>query len=336
MEVKVSEKPIDVVVTWVDGQDPAHREKVSAFLPDAQGLSESARHPTRFNSVGEINYCIRSVFTFAPFVRNIFIVTDNQRPAIEHEIEKYFSERRQDVKIVDHRTIFRGYEQYLPTFNSISIATMLWRIPGLADQYVFFNDDVMLIRPVMPEDWFIQGDPVLRGKWVLPPRFRHVWDAFRKLNHKYILRNRQYQPRPSFQVFQWHSARMLGFSKKYFRHGHTPHPFKLSRVSAYFKAFPDKMEKNIACRFRDNNQFTVASLSNHLEILAGNQNFKPLNTVYFQPFNREEGYLKRKISECNDPYVQSICVQSLDRCPEKVQNELYVWLDKLMDKNNIH
>jgi len=322
--------PIDVVVAWVNGEDPAHREKMRPYLFDTPKLSEAAKHPTRFNSVGEINYCIRSVFTFAPFVRNIFIVTDNQIPDIEDDIKKYFPERWQDIRIIDHRTIFEGYEQFLPTFNSISIASMLWRIPGLAEQFVYFNDDVILIRPVKPQDWFIQGNPVLRGQWAMSPRLRKAWDALRTFYHRKMLSDIRYQPGPSFQIYQWQSARMLGFRNRYFRHGHTPIPFNVEKIRAFFQSYPDKLEKNIACRFREKEQFTMGSLANHLEIKAGNKNFKPLNTIYFQPFNRKDGYLNRKIRECDDPSVQWICVQSLDRCPSQVQQELFDWLESLM------
>ena len=48
-------------------------------------------------------------------------MTDSQVPAA--------IDRRQaeldNIRIVDHREIFRGYEQLLPTFNSLAIETML-------------------------------------------------------------------------------------------------------------------------------------------------------------------------------------------------------------------
>jgi len=46
-----------------------------------------------------------------------------------------------------------GHEQ-LPTFNSLAIETMLWRIEGLADRFLYFNDDMMPVGPVKPADFF--------------------------------------------------------------------------------------------------------------------------------------------------------------------------------------
>ena len=54
----------------------------------------------------------------------------------------------------------------LPTFNSYAIETMLWRIEGLADRFLYFNDDMMLVGPVEPTDFFSnEGKVKLRGRW---------------------------------------------------------------------------------------------------------------------------------------------------------------------------
>jgi hypothetical protein len=71
-----------------------------------------------------------------------------------------------NIRIVDHREIFRGYERLLPTFNSLAIESMLWRIEGLADRFLYFNDDMMLVASVEPTDFFsIDGKVKLRGSW---------------------------------------------------------------------------------------------------------------------------------------------------------------------------
>ena len=76
------------------------------------------------------------------------------------------------IRIVDHRAIFRDHLEALPTFNSRSIEAMLYRIPGLAEQYVYFNDDMSLIKPVGPEHFFGPNGPVLRGYYDVMPHYR--------------------------------------------------------------------------------------------------------------------------------------------------------------------
>ena len=156
------EHPIDVVIAWVDGSDPVLTEKRNRYLGLTGDNAHPGAHPTRFASINEIRYCVLSVFRFAPFVRNIFIVTDGQEPDLYGDIKTWFPEREGSLRIVDHSEIFEGFEGSLPTFNSISIGNMIWRIKGLSDNFVYFNDDTFLIRSIKPEDFCIDNIPVLR------------------------------------------------------------------------------------------------------------------------------------------------------------------------------
>jgi len=58
--------------------------------------------------------------------------------------------------VVSHREIF-GDTGRLPTFNSHAIESRLHRIPGLAEHFLYLNDDVFLGRPVAPELFFTPG-----------------------------------------------------------------------------------------------------------------------------------------------------------------------------------
>jgi hypothetical protein len=43
---------------------------------------------------------------------------------------------------------------------------MLWRIDGLADRFLYLNDDMMFVGPVQPADFFSnEGEVTLRGRW---------------------------------------------------------------------------------------------------------------------------------------------------------------------------
>ena len=146
---------VDVVIAWVDGSDPRHRAKRKRYLGDPGGDDKPervAKIERRFSDNDEIRFCLRSIRNYAPWARTIWLVTDNQVPAA---IDRRKAERK-NIRIVDHREIFRGYEQLLPTFNSYAIETMLWRIEGLADRFLYFNDDMMLVGPVEPSDFFFK------------------------------------------------------------------------------------------------------------------------------------------------------------------------------------
>ncbi len=69
------------------------------------------------------------------------MVTDNQIPKNFLKLKDKASERGVNLELVDHKVLFRGYEEYLPVFNSQTIETVLHRVPNLAEYFVYFNDD---------------------------------------------------------------------------------------------------------------------------------------------------------------------------------------------------
>ena len=128
---------IDAVVTWVNGQDPEHRKKKQTYIKKREAGSVAGTDVDgRFFEAGEVKYCIHSIRKFAPWIRNIYLVTDEQCPAWLTCQETL----RLNISIIDHRIIFRDHPGSLPTFNSISIESLLWKIPGLSEKYIVFNE----------------------------------------------------------------------------------------------------------------------------------------------------------------------------------------------------
>jgi hypothetical protein len=113
-----SSHTIDVVIAWVDGADPKHKKKRLSFLDNKDVGELAGAAETRFNSLNEVEYCVLSILKFAPFVRNIYIVTDNQDPKIDSAVKKYFPERQKDIRIVDHKSLrdTRNFYQHLIVF----------------------------------------------------------------------------------------------------------------------------------------------------------------------------------------------------------------------------
>lgn len=326
--------PIDVVVTWVDGNDAELAAKRDSFINREFGLSSNpGAMPTYFASSNEIKYCVLSILKFAPFVRNIFIVTDGQDPNLYDDILKYFPSRLSSIKIVDHKEIFKGYEQYLPNFNAASINSIIWRIEGLSENFVYFNDDVFLIREVKPSDWFINNRPVLTGNWRVAP-YRKILGILGKVFiNRHIKGNKQYQPKLSFYIRQWKAAKLLGMRYRYFFHCHTPHPHSKKRLEDFFSMNPKLLEKNISHRFRSPDQFLVSALANHLEILSGNRQFAKLKIGYIHPYYSERT-ISSRINNCKkNSSIKSICVQSLDSLSKEIQNRIHSWMVSTLEIN---
>ena len=91
-------EPVDAVITWVDGLDPEYAQKLNFHLSHQNIEKDDAGvHPTRFNQCGEISFCVNSIFKYAPWIRNIYIVTDNQVPPLNHT----FPLLKDKIKIID-------------------------------------------------------------------------------------------------------------------------------------------------------------------------------------------------------------------------------------------
>ncbi len=259
--------PIDAVITWVDGADPKHIDKLNAYLSSLGGIRPRAANPIRFHHSGELDYCVTSLLRFAPWLRKIFIVTDAQIPGIVHKLKGSQYEER--VIVVDHKEIFFGFEHYLPTFNSNSISAMLWRIPDLAERFIFLNDDFSLISPLQREDFFIQDKVVLRGSW---RRFsedgwrKRIKKWFKELSPAY----KSDQQRTGYLAGQELTAKSLGFDKEYFQIPHNPHSWRTSTLKFYYESNPQLWDFNVSFPLRSSEQFIVEALSAHLELKAGN------------------------------------------------------------------
>ena len=146
---RLPEMAVDVVYAWVDGDDEAWRRRKADALArvgaPSEQLRETALDASRFRSRDKLRYSLRSVSAYAPWVRHIWIVTDQQVPP-------WLDQTVPGLTVVDHRELFS--EDELPVFNSRAIETRLHTIPGLAEHYLYFNDDVLLGRPVEKELFF--------------------------------------------------------------------------------------------------------------------------------------------------------------------------------------
>lgn len=322
--------PIDAVVAWVDGNDQKMLEKRNYYLNKLGSEKFLGTRPTFFASVNEIKYCVLSIFRFAPFIRNLFIVTDGQDPNIYDDVKRYFPERLSSIRIVDHKEIFRGYEEFLPVFNSKAVETMIWRIEGLAEHFVYFNDDFFLIRDIEPEYWFKNGLPVLRGKWVLAPYKKIAKAKIKYFTNRYLLNKKDYN-KFHFFVGQWNSAKLLGMRFRYFLNGHTPYVFRRSTFNEYFSKHDEVLKKNISTRFRTNSQYNVTTLANHLEIINDNKQIEPPCIGYLNPANHSESRFNRRFKRCQvNSSIKSICVQSLDLATNEKQRIVFDWLESLL------
>jgi hypothetical protein len=79
---------IDLVYLSVDGNDPKRDEKKRIFTGKVNDTSEQ-NNLVYYLSIDELKYALRSAEKHYPWLRKIFIVTDDQQPEWLDKIQKF-------------------------------------------------------------------------------------------------------------------------------------------------------------------------------------------------------------------------------------------------------
>jgi hypothetical protein len=137
--------PVDVVYTWVDGSDPDWLRRRAAAT--GRSYHPEAASDARYINRDELRYSLRSLHMFAPWVRNVFLVTDGQVPG-------WLDLTDPRIQVVDHRDIFSD-PSVLPVYNSCAIESQLHHIDGLSEHFLYLNDDMFFAAPLTPQTFFM-------------------------------------------------------------------------------------------------------------------------------------------------------------------------------------
>lgn len=243
---------IDFVIAWVDGADPDWQAARSAFsAPSADAAGDH-----RYRDHGLLRYWFRAVERFAPWVRTIHFITWGHVP-------DYLRTDAPKLHIVHHGDFIP--EGYLPTFSSHVIEANLHRIPGLAEHFVYFNDDMFLLRPVGPEDFFREGLPCTCGcevPWVFAGEVG-IWahaaaNGLGVINRRFPKREAVGRSGRQFRsARRWQDrVRTLAVEALFpdwftgFRNLHGPAPLRKQTFREVWAAEPELLDRTCRHRFR--------------------------------------------------------------------------------------
>ncbi|MEU6367886.1 stealth conserved region 3 domain-containing protein [Streptomyces sp. NPDC046931] len=234
--------PVDAVYTWVNGADLAWLERKNAVLA-AMGLDteDAATSAARFRDRDELRYSLRSIDMYAPWIRHIYIVTDRQVP-------HWLDLGHPRVRVVDHTEIF-GDQGALPTYNSHAIESRLHRIEGLAEHFLYFNDDVFLGRTVRPDMFFLANGQAkhFMSPTAVPMAPVSTEDEF---NISAAKNNRALIERDFGQTLV-HSFL------------HAPHPLRRSVLADIEHRYQHAVTATAASRLRSHSDISIASSLHH-------------------------------------------------------------------------
>lgn len=137
---------IDLVIAWVDGSDPAWQAEKAAVTGAADDGGA-----VRYRDWDNLHYLFRGIDKFLPWIRKVHFITWGHLPP-------WLNTDAPRLHIVRHEDYLP--EAYRPTFNSNAIELNLHRIEGLAEHFIYANDDMFFLRPLSPDFFFQNGLPV--------------------------------------------------------------------------------------------------------------------------------------------------------------------------------
>ncbi|MCR5519430.1 MAG: hypothetical protein K6F21_03775 [Bacteroidales bacterium] len=150
---------MDAVITYVNGLDPEWRSSYAEFI---------GRPPLekRFRDWGTLRYLLRGIQVCLPFVENVYLLVSS-----DSQVPEWADKEK--LHVVRHSDIMPA--GLLPVFNSCTIEMFLHRIPGLAEEFIYFNDDMFPLLECRREDFYEDG----KGKMGISKSFLST-NAYKK------------------------------------------------------------------------------------------------------------------------------------------------------------
>ena len=301
---------IDFVISWVDNEDPEWQASFHQWLPATmEGLDVSE---SRYRNWHLLRHWFRGVEQFAPWVRKIHFITNGQLPA-------WLNTTHPKLHLVKHSDIMPS--DALPCFSSHPIELNMHRIEGLAEHFVYFNDDIFLTAPTVPSDFFHGDLPVDMA--VTKPGDKSdelmnqiIYNNLRLINscyHKWdvLLRHPHLWFHPAYGGFLKLTFKsLLGPAFESFLDTHMAQPYHLATLQEVWKYFPHELNTTTHQKFRsckDVNQW----LFRYWRLVRGEfhpQNVYRYNAVFFSP---QEQYQKL-VSAVKSPSVKIVTLNDND------------------------
>ena len=267
---------VDFVLPWVDGSDQKWIEDYNKWAFEAKKPGADSR-TERFRDYGLLKYVFRGIEKFTPWVRTVHFVTNGQKP-------EWLNLSCSKLHFVRHEDYIS--KQYLPVFSSHPIELCMHKISGLAEKFVYLNDDFFFIAPIPKSFFFNKGLPCdytgFTTLGISSTKIPHI------LLNDYIEINKHFSRRDVLKshFFKWYNLmngpnlvktlctspfrRIDGIIARHF-----PQPYTKSCLEDVWNNCSDVLNETVSHRFR--NQLTDVNqwLFRFWQLCEGN--FYPVN-----------------------------------------------------------
>ena len=145
------QQPIDFVITWMDPDDENWRREKAKYWAEVIGdPTYDSNAVARFRDWGTFQYLFRGIEKFAPWVNHIYLVTWDTVP-------EWLNTEHPKITCIKDRELIP--QECVPAFSPNPVEINFHKIPGIAEHFVYFNDDMFLLSAVTGEDFYHNGLP---------------------------------------------------------------------------------------------------------------------------------------------------------------------------------
>lgn len=240
---------IDIVVTWVDGNDPKWQKSREKYAGDQNNSLNSSN---RYRDWDLMRYWFRAIETYAPWVNCVYFVTCGHYP-------DWLNLNHPKLKLIKHSDYMP--EDALPTFNSNAIELGINKIEGLSDKFILFNDDFFIIDKIEKSDFF-QNDlpcdfaaldaiePSEGFDYILMNNIRIINKNFNKMEVLKKHRSKWFNTKDIKSVFRTMELFRPWNQFTGFRDYHIPVAYLKKEFDDMWERYPDLMDQTVHHRVR--------------------------------------------------------------------------------------
>ena len=241
----------------------------------------------------DLKYALRSVYRNIPWFNQVYIVI-----ADDDELPVYLRKRHSRLCVVRHSEIIPA--QYLPTFNSNVIESYVHKIPGLAEQFIYLNDDMFVCKPTSWRHFYTKRGLPINRHYTGP--LHHNVKRASDIMYVKMMQN---------------AIKKYGMS--YSRFQHQAFPYKKSIISVYATKFRKAVQETSVHRYRHARDFNLLRFSGCFTSTHGLAG-KVIHTLenYDMFLEASEDVKMKQIMEKKTKKPRFLCINNTDESHKHV------------------
>lgn len=141
---------IDYILPYIDFNQPEIQELYN--ITTGKNIYNLTRNYTYI----DLTLTLKLILKNLPFINKLYITCK--------DIQKLPDDTEQLIDEMNDKIVRINESEFMPnnyiTFSASCIEMFIWRIPGLSEYFIYSNDDIIPLKPLTIENFFINGNPI--------------------------------------------------------------------------------------------------------------------------------------------------------------------------------